>query len=65
MKLPPPAREKLPLLLDPDKISHATGVEPARVAALLVGDSPDGGNSKGNSVPSDGPYLLVRGRVAV
>ncbi|MGW0657065.1 hypothetical protein ACWD4T_51745 [Streptomyces umbrinus] len=44
--LPQAAQEKLQLLLDPEKISYAKGIEPDRVSALFGGAVPDGDDSK-------------------
>ncbi|TLS45756.1 hypothetical protein FE633_13415 [Streptomyces montanus] len=44
--LPPAAQDKLKLLLDPERISYTTGIEPERVTALLGGAAPDRDDSK-------------------
>ncbi|BFO18466.1 hypothetical protein SHKM778_48540 [Streptomyces sp. KM77-8] len=44
--LPQTAREAFGALLDPDSVSHSTGIEPDRVAALLEGAEPDGDTSR-------------------
>ncbi|MDO0915164.1 hypothetical protein QQM39_31395 [Streptomyces sp. DT2A-34] len=44
--LPATARTSFELLLRPEKISHATGVAPERVSALLDGADPERDNSR-------------------